>query len=635
MSIRWAVRRIAADAAWEDIRVAPAVALFLQQARAVRPSFALTAANAGTVAEICRRLDGLPLAIELAAARTRVLSPEAVLAQLRQRPLHLLRGGARDTPERHRTLREAIAWSYGLLEPSQQTLFRRMSVFLGGCTLEAVQAVLDDEATVAAGLESLLDKHLLASAELDDEASEDVRYRQLEMIREFGVELLEASGEADVARERHARYLVTLVERAAPGLYGAQQQVWIERLLREHNNIRAALDWSAASSSDGQARTLGLRLAGSLWLFWRVRGFVTEGRARLATLLAAEGVTFDADSAELSAGSASVVVARALYAAGYLAFAQAAADDANSLLSASLEMGRAVGDLWSQSYALHGLGHAALLRGDFPRARRLYTERLSMAREQHDDYALGQTLNALGEVARCVDEPDQARPFYEQSLAIRRRLGDTRGVAMGLCNLGHVAVAAGDSAAARRAFDEGVRLMEQLGHQYGQAVCVSGLAAVAMAEGRAPAAARLLGATVAALEHVGDSLEPPDMLAHERTLGAAQAALGAAFESEFRVGRALRLADAVALGQADAVVAEPSKDGPAAMAGAFADADLLSPREQEVAILIARGCTSQAIAAALVITARTADTHAAHIRDKLGLRSRAEIAAWAIRHGLT
>jgi non-specific serine/threonine protein kinase len=591
---------------WEQqFQVAPlpsdaAAALFVQQARTVRPNFALSASSAATVAEICRRLDGLPLAIELAAARTRVLSPEAILGQLRERPLSLLSGGARDAPERHRALRETIAASYDLLEADEQALFRELSVFVGGCPLAAVETL--------ATLEALVDKHLVRTEEIDDE----VRARMLETIREFGSEQLTAVGALDLASERMAMWLVDLAEQAAPALYGREQHVWMARLAREHDNIRAALDW-CADARDPSALELGLRLGGALWLFWRVRGFVREGRARLARLLARPG-------------EATRARARALYAAGYLAFAYGAAEEARPLLEESRAMAEAAGDTWTQGYALQGLGHVELLNGNLLRANALYAERLDVARAQGDDYGLAQAWNALGEVARCLDEPSRAREMYEQSLALRRRLGDARGVGMGLANLGHVLLAEGDVLAARRTLREAAAVALELEHRYGVAICLSGFAAVALVDGDPARAARLIGATVTTLEQVGSALEPPDRLAYERTVDAVRASLGPARYTALTVeGQALSMEDVLVL--VDAAVEEARPTVPS-------EIDALSAREREVAMLIARGQTSQGIAAALVITRRTADTHAAHIRDKLGLRSRAEIAAWATRHGL-
>jgi non-specific serine/threonine protein kinase len=612
----------------EAIALAPAVALFVQQARLVRPQFALGSDNAQAIAEICRRLDGLPLAIELAAARTRLLPPLAILSQLHQRPLEVLSGGARDAPTRHRTLREAIAWSYGLLEADQQRLFRRLSVFVGGCTLDGMQAV-DDAPGIVEGVESLLDKHLLVVDEPSDMAGGESRYSQLETIRQFGAIALADAGEADEVRALHARYLVSVVETLAPRLYGPAQRRSSQHLLAEHNNIRAALDWSLTAAEDTRIE-IGLQLAGSLWLFWRLRGFVGEGRRRLAALLERAGARIVKDSVDLKHVPPSPALGRALHAAGYLAFVQAAAEDAQILLSASLDVAREVGDAWAESYALHGLGHAAMLRGALAEARGLYGQRLGIAQRQQDEYALGQTFNALGEVARCLDEPSVARQFYSRSLEIRRRLGDTRGVAMGLTNLGHVLVAEGDLPRARRTLAESLALLEELGHEYGEAVCVCALAAVAAADGQPWLAARLLGAASAALDRVGNSLEPADRRAYERTRAHSRQDLPTGFEAEFAAGRALSLTDAAALGMCSTPADRPS----CASEPHLGEHDALSSREREVVTLIARGCTSEAIAETLIISKRTADTHAAHIRKKLGLRSRAEIAAWAIRHGL-
>jgi predicted ATPase/DNA-binding CsgD family transcriptional regulator len=595
----------------EAVGLSAAVVLFCQQARLVRPDFELTSANAAAVAEVCRRLDGLPLAIELAAARVRVLAPDALLAQLRQRSLGLLASGPADAPTRHRTMRLAIAWSYDLLSPSQQLLLCRLSVFVGGWSLEAIDDLTSDTPVAAlTALEALVDKHLVL---LETSPDGEVRCRMLETIRGFGIEQLQASGEWEARRQAHARAVVSLVERTSPLLLGGAQQVGLSVLAREHDNIRAALEWAASSPGDEPAQ-IGLRLGGALWLFWRVRGFVSEGRARLERLL-------ERSTAPTAAR------ARALYADGYLAFAEGNADHAETLLTQSLEVSRQVGDWWSESYALQGLGHAALIRGQADAAAALYTTRQLIARERGDMYGLAQAQNALGEVARMRGQLERAASLYSDSLAIRRGLGDTRGVGMGLSNLGHVFLAQGDVAAARAAFEECLRLAAELGSQYSSAVGLAGLAGVALAEGRPAQAARLLGSTAAALDEVGSQLEPADRAAYDRTLAATRARLGAAaFERELLAGRGLPYAELVAMGG-------PEPQPPAATgAGGPGPATAgLSPREREIAVLIGQGRTSKEIGEILGITERTADTHAAHIRDKLGLRSRAEIAAWVAR----
>jgi non-specific serine/threonine protein kinase len=492
-----------------------------------------------------------------------------------------------------------------------------MSVFAGGCTARAVEFVHPGE-DAAGDVESLVDKHLVR---LEIGADGESRYAQLETIREFGLEQLRASGEGDDAHQRLAAYALERVEALTPELFGLGQAAASQGLLAEHNNIRAALDWCVAAHRPETIR-LGLRMAGALWLFWRVRGFVGEGRGRLQALLGAAG----------AASAPSTELGRALHAGGYLAFALGEAEAAQALLSAALEMGRHVSDAWTQSYALHGLGHAALLRGDLQQARALYGDRLAIARAQDDEYALGQALNALGEVARYLDERGVARRYYEQSIAFRRRLGDARGVAMGLSNVGLVAAAEGETGRARELLSEALALLEQLGNPYGEAVAISALAAVAAADGDHDCAARLLGASAAILERLGNPLEPADRLAQQRTEELARRALGSAFEAAYGAGRSLSPTEAKRLGLATRAVAAPREEpSPRVLAPGVAG---LSPREREVVRLIAAGRTSEEIAEALVISPRTADTHAAHIRDKLGLRSRAEIAAWGIRHGL-
>jgi non-specific serine/threonine protein kinase len=311
----------------------------------------------------------------------------------------------------------------------------------------------------------------------------------------------------------------------------------------------------------------------------------------------------------------------ALHAAGYLAFSQGDAAAAAALLSGSLEASRAAGDRWSQAYALHGLGHVAFLQRDMQAARARYAERVALAREQGDRYGEAQGLNALGEVARYAGDLDAAMRQYTEALRLRRGLGDTRGVAMSLFNIGQVAVARGDLASARAAFDEGLLLAQELGSPYVMAVCLVGLAALAVRDGKPERAALLGGAAEAILHTLDSSLEPSDQRDYDATCAQARAALGeTAFEAARAEGRRL-----------DPVAALDSRS-PAP--GSMVAEHPLSPRELEVALLIAEGKTSREIADVLVITERTADTHAAHIRDKLGLRSRAEIAAWVTRQGL-
>jgi len=329
-----------------------AVQLFLERAQSVQASFRLTETNARSIAAICQRTDGLPLAIELAAARLNVLTADALATRLRN-PLALLRGGGRDRPDRHRTLREAIGWSYGLLDASEMALFRRLSVFSGGCTIEAAEAVCSVPTAlgmpVLDGLASLVDKSLLQQ---QDSMLGEAWFVLLETVREYGREFLEAKGEEEALRARHAAYYLTLVETTAPELGGAQEQVWLEWLEREHDNLRAALSWA---QTQGEVE-FGLRLAGALWRFWYVQGHLAEGSRWLMTLLALDG--------RIGHPATPMVRALALNGAGTLALQQGDHDRAAAYQEEYLALQRASGDSRGRAAALHTLAMVVEDRGD-------------------------------------------------------------------------------------------------------------------------------------------------------------------------------------------------------------------------------------------------------------------------------
>ena len=339
-----------------------AVTLFIQRARAARPDFQVTNASAPAVAELCARLDGLPLAIELAAARVKLLSPQALLARLGRR-LNLLTGGARDLPARQQTLRSAIDWSYELLEPDEQAMFARLAVFVGGCTLEAVEAVchpgVDRPLEVLDGLALLVDRSLLRQVEGTEG---EPRFGMLETIREYAAERFEESGDAETWRQRHAGYYLALAEQAAPELLGPQQGTWLERLEREHDNLRAALGWALEHGG----ATLGLRLAVALGHFWAVRGHLSEGQAWLERALS----RWSEAPAPARAG--------ALSAAGHLAYIKGEYERAATLHEESLSVQRALGDQRGVALSLHNLGRVAHYSGDFERAAALYDESLAI-----------------------------------------------------------------------------------------------------------------------------------------------------------------------------------------------------------------------------------------------------------------
>ncbi|MBW3671017.1 MAG: tetratricopeptide repeat protein [Acidobacteria bacterium] len=408
----------------ENISASPAVTLFMERARAARPDFVLTPDNARAVAEICARLDGLPLAIELAAARIRVLSPEVMRTRLENR-LELLTGGPRDFPERQQTMRGAIAWSYDLLGEDERLLFRRSSVFVGGCTLEALGAVCsgsgDREGELLDRLTVLVEESLMRR---EDDAGGEPRFMSLETIREFARECLRTSGEMETIQRRHTRFFLRLAETAEAELIGADQGHWLDRLEAEQENLRAA---SECALETGDLDT-ALRLDGALWRFWWIRGYPTAGRARLTRLLALAGGEVRTKP-----------FMKVLYAAGVLADAQ----------------------------------------GDYAEAHRLFDENLTISRELVDLAGVANSLNNLGIIAVRENDHDRARSLYEESLSIWERLGDPRPIALSLANLGNLAVARGDGDTARSLYEQSLDRFAEMNDDRGVASALNRLAGLA------------------------------------------------------------------------------------------------------------------------------------------------------------
>jgi DNA-binding CsgD family transcriptional regulator/tetratricopeptide (TPR) repeat protein len=577
------------------------------------------------VAEICHRLDGLPLAIELAAARVKLLAPRALLARLERR-LPLLTGGARDLPARQQTLRGTIDWSYGLLEPGERALFARLAVFVGGCSLEATEAVCGFAAgdggpspDVLDGLASLVDKSLLRQAEGPEG---EPRFSMLETIREYAAERFEASGDADAVRRRHADYFLALAERAAPELVGRQQGTWLERLEREHDNLLAALGW--ALERDEQAP--GLRLVAALGNFWRVRGYSDEGQGWIERAL--------------SRWPAAPAPARAevLGAAGSLAFYSGRYERAATLHGQCLTLRRALGDQRGTAVALHNLGAVALHLADFDRAEALYAESLAIWRALGDRAGIALSLNDWGVLARNRDDQARARACYEESLTLFRELGDTWGTGLLLNNLARVARDLGEWEQASALCAESLALFRELGDRRGVAWVLSNLVVVAQRRGAWELAARLHGAAEALREAVGSAslaVSPAERDMLEAAVAAARTELGdQSFAAAVAAGRAMPPEQ----------LAEAALSGPRPTAGAGRVADMppapdreaspLTRREQEVAALVAQGLTDRQIAEALVITEGTVGVHLTRIFTKLDLHSRAQLAVWAAEHGL-
>lgn len=429
-----------------------AVRLFTERAQAAKAGFTITNENAPAVAEICMRLDGLPLAIELAAARIRLLSPQALLQRLSNR-LKLLTGGGRDLPVRQQTLRGAIEWSYSLLDTAEQTLFARLAVFVGGSTLEAVEAVCNAEddlgVDVLDAIASLVDKSLLQQAE---GSGGEPRFVMLETIREYAWERLEMSGEADAIGRCHAEYFLTVAERAAPELSGPPQAVWLQQLEVEHANLRAALVWTLSPAGKVD---VALRLGGALGQFWIKRSYLSEGRRWLeavharSSLAEAEAAT-SAPVPRVGGGvSDPSLRARVLLWAGMLASHQGDYVAARSRLDASVALWRGVEDRQATAQALNALGNTVSSQGDHPVARRHYQESLELWRELRDRRGIATVLTNQG--MESLDQGDYAtaRALAEESLLLWREVGDRWAIALVLNNLGHVALEEGDYAAAR------------------------------------------------------------------------------------------------------------------------------------------------------------------------------------------
>jgi tetratricopeptide (TPR) repeat protein len=425
-----------------------AVMLFVERARAVRPDFELTDETAPIVAEICERLDRLPLAVELAAAWSKVLPPAALLRRLERR-LELPARRSADVPARQSTLREALAWSYDLLSDEERRLHARLSVFMGGCTVEAAERVADPEGDlgidVLEGIASLVDRSLLRESE--DDGGEP-RFAMLATIREYAREDLKESGEEDELLRRHALEFARFAEEAEAGLRTGDQLLWFSRLENEHDNLRAALDSSAASGDDQTA----LRLGGALGWFWYAHGHALEGCARLIDLLART----ESAPEELRA--------RPMYALGVL-----------------LDQ-----------------------RGEPERAAELVERSLAVFREQRERERLARALNSLGTINRSLGDLDSARALLEESIAVRRELGDEAGTAGALSNLGVVAFDQGDLDEAEARFTETIALDRAHGNEWGAAVALDGLAGVALERGDYGRAGELIGDNLVAAERLAD-----------------------------------------------------------------------------------------------------------------------------------
>jgi predicted ATPase len=467
------------------LRLLAAAALFIERARAARPDFAVT--NAPAIAEICHRLDGLPLAIELAAARIRLFTPEALLVRLSS-PLKVLTVGARDLPARQQTLRNTIDWSYNLLDEGERMMFARLGVFVGGFTLEAAEAVCGswesgvgswgtDSATptpisqlptpILEKMEALLDKSLLKQV---DRPGGGARFTILETIREYALERLAASGEETAIRRQHAAYYLALAETTEPHLRGSLQRTWFDRLEVEHNNLRASIQWAV----DSKEPVIALRFGAALWRFWLMHGYLTEGRARLAALSAL---------ADVQTGVVPHIAARAQALLGLCRMANDQSDyaAARAFCEESQAIWQELGDRRGIALALDALGHVEPDEGWYEEARLTLEQSLSLYQELGDKHGIATSLDELAVVAHHQGDQILALILTEQSLALFQELGDKHGIASTLGSLGWITLAQEDYVQATKFLAQSLALYQALGDKQGISSALIGLGDLAMA----------------------------------------------------------------------------------------------------------------------------------------------------------
>jgi predicted ATPase/DNA-binding CsgD family transcriptional regulator/Tfp pilus assembly protein PilF len=647
---------------WDDpekLRGNPAVRLFADRAQAVRPSFQLDAESAAPVAEMCVHLDGLPLAIELAAARIRMLPPAALLPRLAD-SLALLTGGPRDLPVRQQTLRAAIAWSYDMLPANEQELFRRLGVFRRGATFDGIEAIAAVEPAIAdpfSDIEALLDQSLLIQ---DDSDPELPRYRMLETIRAYAFEQLLEAPEAPAVRDAQATWAADLAHAFDTGMRGAQQRQWLQRLDLDAENIRAALGWLIESGQLERAQAI----CPDLLRWWDARGAVAEAREWLARALA-------------NGPLRSETGVRALATAAMFARRQGEFAEAERLYRQCLELSTEIGDPTGIASATNNLGVLARDQGHPEIAFANYEAALAIFRELNDELRLAALLINIGGVARQLGRFEHAAAFYQEGLALYRRLGDRQRAAVLINNLGVLAMAQNDFARSKQLFEEALAEFQTLDDRPGIALatknageaylelseidrslsayknalgfyaaggrrqetleCIEGIAMAVIALHDGGTGARLLGATDFMREIYTIPYETEDRKRIDHALAAARSEQSrASINAAFDLGKLLDLDGAVR--QALAVTASSVSAAPAAPVAASeplpGGAIHLTKREREVLRLLAQGKSDKEIGDELFISPRTAMTHVANLLAKLEVPSRTAAAAAALRHGL-
>jgi predicted ATPase/DNA-binding CsgD family transcriptional regulator len=636
----------------EELERSESARLFVERASARRPGFSLTPDNTQAVAQICHRLEGIPLAIELAASRVGTLSIKQISERLTD-SLKLLTGGDRTRMPRQRTLRGTLDWSHELLSTGEKKLFGRLSVFAGGWTLEAGEAVGAgggvEEGDALEVLSGLVEKSLVVAESAEGDT---IRYRMLEPIRQYAYETMEESGEGEEVRRRHAGFFFALAEEAEPRLRGPEDVEWFERLEGEHNNLRAALSWALER---GEAE-LGLRLAGALWTFWEAHGYSSEGRKWLEEALAKD------DRASVAARI------KALDGLGWLAFGQRDFDRAEAVAQVGLELSNEaeIGSSLAASFRTM-LGEKARLRGDYDWAKELLEESLTISRDANDKVKTADALLFLGNTLHNLDDRERAKEIYEEGIVLCREVGYTyrlpdfllsrgytlliegdyeRGAALNeeavalfrergykgglelvLDNLGWAALLQGDHERARNSYQESLTLCIELDDRMVASESLEGVACISAAEDASERAASLFGAAEALREAVGYQHIPEEDALRAPYLAMARSRLDeAAWEEAWAEGRAMPMEQAI-----DYALSKGKPSPPISPASGEPSADELSAsltrREREVARLVTRGFTNRQIASELVLSEHTVHHHVTNILRKLELRSREQISS--------
>jgi non-specific serine/threonine protein kinase len=596
------------------------VRLFLERARLQDPAFALTTQNAEAVSEICRRLDGIPLAIELAAARMGVLSVKQIAEKLGS-SIVLLSAEDRTTSARHQTLKGTLDWSFELLAEAERTLFRRLSVFAGGWTLEAAEAIGMGRGIEKEGVLDLLSRLVDKSLVVVD-ATEDgrMRYRMLEPVRQYGRQKLKESGEADAVRARHAAMFLALAEEAEPELAGPQQRLRVDQLEKEHDNLRAALSWALER---GQSE-LALRLSAALGDFWYLRGRLTEeGRGWLEAALRQGGEHTMA------------VRVKALVRAGSIAMEQRDFERMVALDEEALALSRESGDKASSAAALFNLGMVALLRNENEKAIALFEEAAGLARDVGNVASLSLSIHGLALTFMQKLDLERAAALQRENLARARKTGDEHMLSMSIGLGGLIALGEGNYERAEALGSEALKMFWRMDQRNYIPTALQLFAAAAAGRGEPVRSARLCGASQALHEAIGAGLSAGERAYFERHLATARAHLDdTTWEKAWAEGRTMTFEQAVEYAlrtgkpsSAESIGVEEHLVGKQPVAP-------LTRREEEVAALIARGLTNRQIATELSISEHTAATHVTRILKKLGLHSRSQLAGWVIDRGL-